>query len=728
MLGYESIPLLLLLIYVLLLNCNFLHAQEGLRVITAPTFASYESIKSVQEDEWYHGQNAIFDDDAIWLNPDPREAQTRALSNIGKIIYKDKVQFRYPDYGIISFSTSFTFQIITTNPYPGCGSGMTFFIADYDKAPRRSYGRYLGLLSPNTTNSNRFFAVEFDTHISEEFADPSASHIGIDINSLKSLMYVDSNPNSSSPYYPELYLYNNNTFTAWIEYSASASRIQVWMRNSSSSLRPSFPCLSLQYNLSDVFQDYMYVGFSAASNASDDGMQGHVLYAWNLTTYPPAINKFQTAKILIPLVVTLSSVVLLCVCLMFMKRRKGLITMHNGGQFLQIASSSRAFIEKLVYRSTLREYRYEELIRASHNFSQSNKIGEGSFSMVYKATLVNGQTIAIKRLKEGCRKEVEFSTEMKVISNLRHKNLLPLLGWCYEKGEALLVYEFMRRGSLNHHLYGKDRGTLPSKVRLDILLGVASALEYLHKQLGDCVLHRDVKAANVLLTEDFKPMLGDFGLARLIHHDERSVSMTPAGTPGYVAPEVVFRNKVTDKADVYSYGVLVLVVACGRPAILESAISGSESDGGRQLADWIKILYQRNQLIEALDSTMSMSMSEMERSQWRRVLHMAMICVNQCPKLRPTMSQVCQALQGETVLWMNQPLPARRASSYLRSWSWRSASEALYFDNRRSVSVSPLYVNAISRPPAAGQLSPASPGGGQMSPTTFAQGENWEGR
>ncbi|MCO5606298.1 hypothetical protein L7F22_060485 [Adiantum nelumboides] len=394
------------------------------------------------------------------------------------------------------------------------------------------------------------------------------------------------------------------------------------MRNSSSSLRPSSPCLSLQYNLSDVFQDYMYVGFSAASNASEDGMEGHVLYGWNLTTYPPATNKFQTAKILIPLVVTLSSVVLLCVCYMSMKRRKGTITVYNGGQFLQIASGSRAFIEKLVYRSTLREYRYEELIRASHNFSQSNKIGEGSFSMVYKATLVNGQMVAINRLKEGCRKELEFSTEMKVISNLRHKNLLPLLGWCYEKGEALLVYEFMRRGSLNHHLY----------------------------------------------------------------------------------------------------------VAYGRPAMFESAINGSESDGGRQLADWIKILYQRNQLMEALDSTMSMGMSETERSQWRRVLHMAIICVNQCPKLRPTMSQVCQALQGETVLWMNQPLTARRASSYLRSWSWQSASEALYFDNRRSVSVSPLHVNAISKPPVAGQLSPASPGGGLMSLTTFAHGENWEGR
>ncbi|KAI5072869.1 hypothetical protein GOP47_0012975 [Adiantum capillus-veneris] len=713
MLGRIINPLQVLLINLLLLYCKFLHAEEGLRLITAPTFASYESIKSVPEDDWYHGQDVSYADDSVWLNPDPRESQTRAVSNIGKIIYKDKVQFKYADYGMISFKSSFTFQIITTNPYPNCGSGMAFFIADYDKAPERSYGRYLGLVRPNATYSYRFFAVEFDTHISEEFADPSGSHIGIDINSLKSIKYVDSNPNSSNP---ELCLYNNLTFQVWIEYNASASLIQVWMTNSSSAPQPSSPCLSLKYNLSDVFQDYMYVGFSASSNASDDSMEGHVLYAWNLTTYPPTSSG---NKLLIPLVVTLSGAVFLCICFVLLyhipraiKKRKGLITVHNQGHFPQIASSSRAFIEKLVCQSTLMEYSYEELVLASDNFASSNKIGEGTFSMVYKATLVNGQTVAIKRLKEGCRKELDFSTEIHIISNLRHKNLLPLLGWCYiDEGEALLVYEYMRRGSLNHHLYGKDKGTLSSKVRLDILLGVASALEYLHKHVVDRVLHRDVKAANVLLTEDFLPMLGDFGLARLIRHDEHSVTMTAAGSPGYVAPEVVFSNKATDKADVYSYGVLVLVVACGRPAMLESASCGLESEGMR-LVDWIWILYRGNQLMDALDPTITIDMSDLERSQWRRVLHLALMCVNPSPKLRPTMRQVCQALQGETFLWI-QPLPAIGPS--LRSQSWRSASEALYLDNKWSVPISP-YVNGISNPPV-GQLSPTSLG--YMSPAIF---------
>ncbi|MCO5559430.1 hypothetical protein L7F22_013030 [Adiantum nelumboides] len=717
MLGYMINPLEVLLITVFLINCKFLQAEEGLRLIIAPTFASYESIISVQEDDWYHGQDVSYADDSVWLNPDPRESQTRALSNIGKVIYKDKVQFKYADYEVISFKTSFIFQIITTNPYPYCGSGMVFFIADYDKAPKKSYGRYFGLVSPNATNSYRFFAVEFDTHISEEFEDPSGSHIGIDINSLKSIKYVDSNPYSSNP---ELCLYKNLTFTVWIEYNASASLIQLWMSNSSLAPRPAFPCLSLKYNLSDVFQDSMYVGFSASSNASDDSMEGHVLYAWNLTTYPPTRTK---TKLLIPMVATLSGVVLLCICCVVLyhipkaiKKRKGMITVLNQKQLPQIASKSRAFIEQLVCQSTLMEYSYEELMLASRSFSQSNKIGEGTFSMVYKATLVNGETVAVKRLKEGCRKELEFSTEMQVISSIRHKNLLPLLGWCYEKGEALLVYDYMRRGSLNHHLYGKDKGALSSKVRLDILVGVASALEYLHENLGDCVLHRDVKAANVLLTEDFMPLLSDFGLARLISHNERSITMTAAGSPGYVAPEVIFSNKVTDKADVYSYGVLALVVACGRPAMLESASCGTESEGMR-LVDWIWILYRSNQLMEALDPTMSRDMPELEKGQWRRLLQLALMCVNQSPKLRPTMREVSQALQGGTILWMH-PLPAMRPP-YLRSQSWRSASESMYLDNRWSVSVPSSYVKV-------GQYSPTSLG--QMSPATFASRENCEGR
>ncbi|MCO5578459.1 hypothetical protein L7F22_032302 [Adiantum nelumboides] len=603
---------------------------------------------------------------------------------------------------------------------------MAFFIADHEKAPEKSYGRYLGIVSPNATKRHRFFAVEFDTHISEDFADPSASHIGIDINSLKSLIYADTSSNASSPYYPDLYLYNNYTFIAWIEYHAPRNLIQVWMSNAISSPRPHRPCLKLAYNLSDVFQDFMYVGFSASNNASEDGMEGHVLYSWNFTTYPPRSNKWPPLLYLIVPLFSLLLLLLCCISLCYIRRvrrkrraskQPKLVTYYRNG------SSGRHYIKQLMEGSNLQEYTYKELRKASHSFAESYKIGEGTFSIVYKATLSNGQTIAIKRMKERYRKHMEFSSEMKIISSLRHRNLLPLLGWCYDKGEALLIYKYMSKGSLNHYLYGQNRGTLSSEVRFTILAGVASALEYLHDHLKDCVLHRDVKAANVLLTEDFEPMLGDFGLARLIDHTEDSVTMTAAGSPGYVAPEVVYTNKATNKADVYSFGVLALVIACGRPAMLRFVEAQHPEEV--RLLDWVWMLHQGNQLMEAIDVTMRMGMSDTEKKQWGCVLHVALMCSNPSPDLRPTMRQACQALQGGDLTLM-KPLPATKPI-YPMSQSWPSASESPLHKEGDSLFVMPSASKGyLSSSP--GYPSSSDSLGQLASLTSFACGENGIGR
>ncbi|KAH7293940.1 hypothetical protein KP509_28G049300 [Ceratopteris richardii] len=270
----------------------FYAAEHGLGTTEHFEFASFNSSRVtdvifVKQDAWYGGQDAQIVDDAIWLNPDPSVVQTRAEANIGKIAYKNRIAFKSPGFGMASFSTSFRFKITTTRRYPNCGSGMVFFIADYLKAPEKSYGRYFGMVSPNDLNALSFFAVEFDTHISTTFFDISGSHIGIDISSLRSAVVADSSPNSAIPeYYRELFLYNNFTFTAWIDYNSSSNLIQVWM-SSSSIQRPSQPILSYKYNLNDVFNETMFVGFSATNNASEDGMEGHVLYSWDFTASSP---------------------------------------------------------------------------------------------------------------------------------------------------------------------------------------------------------------------------------------------------------------------------------------------------------------------------------------------------------------------------------------------------------------------------------------------------------
>ncbi|KAI5073218.1 hypothetical protein GOP47_0011231 [Adiantum capillus-veneris] len=245
---------------------------------------------------------------------------------------------------------------------------------------------------------------------------------------------------------------------------------------------------------------------------------------------------------------------------------------------------------------------------------------------------------------------------MGIISSIRHRNLLELQGWCYEKGEAMLVYKYMRNGSLDRYLYyGEKRGALESETRLRILAGVALALDYLHTGLWECVLHRDVKAANVLLTEKFEPMLADFGLARLVGHDQGAVTMTAAGTPGYVAPEVVYAGKVTEKADVYGFGVLALEVACCRPALHRA--TRPEDNIDFRLVDWVWLLHQGNQLMEALDPAMHVEPAQ--KQHWKCVLHVALMCCSPSPESRPSMRQVSQALHGDTLLIM-QPLPATR--------------------------------------------------------------------
>ncbi|MCO5574387.1 hypothetical protein L7F22_028171 [Adiantum nelumboides] len=555
-----------------------------------------------QDPSWYLGQDASHIDTAIWLNPNPNEVQTRKASNVGRIIYKDPIQFT-PD---MSFTTCFSFQLITTG----------FLWALW----QRICLLHLRLQASAHTQCCKI---------------PRASHMGVDIDSVVSLAYADSSPGSSL--YPRLCLYNNYTFTTWIDYNASSNLIRVWMTNSTSanpvSLAswpdPDTLILRYVYNLSSVFRDQlMYMGFSATNNASEDGMQGAALYSWSFTNEGTAKGSRSQGipkpvlQIVLPIL---------------------------GGCLLMSSRGPRTLV--------LRQYTRRELRKATEGFSGTNKVGEGAFSFVYKGTLDDGSVIAVKKLKQGIRKEDEFSSEIEIISACRHRNLLELQGWCYEKDEAMLVYRFMKRGSLNHYLYGKKKATnevLDSQKRLTILLDIALALDYMHTGLDTCVLHRDVKAANVILADNFKAMLADFGFSRLMKPDEKVVITSGAiGTIGSIAPEVI-DGKATDKSDVYGYGVLALEVAYGRKII--DACSSEHP----YLLDWVWVLKESNKLTEGLDLVMSESTPPHDLERWRRVVHIALLCCDPAPEMRPTMREVTQALQGDTQGILKTPLPLTR--------------------------------------------------------------------
>lgn len=289
-------------------------------------------------------------------------------------------------------------------------------------------------------------------------------------------------------------------------------------------------------------------------------------------------------------------------------------------------------------------FSYNELRTATDNFHPRNKIGRGGFGTVYKGILKNGIQVAVKTLSAGSRQGVrEFLTEIDVISNVRHANLVELLGCCVQETHRSLVYEYLENNSLDGALLGSNnRGTkLDWERRSAICKGTARGLAYLHEELVPHIVHRDIKASNILLTEDFTPKIGDFGLAKLFPDNITHISTKIAGTTGYLAPEYVLGGQLTKKADVYSFGVLILEIVSGRS-------SGKANWGGMQklLLEWAWQLYEEGRPLEMVDP----ELKGFSEDGVIRYIKIAFFCTQATASRRPTMSQVVDMLSRNTRL------------------------------------------------------------------------------
>ncbi|KAG2689601.1 hypothetical protein I3760_09G146500 [Carya illinoinensis] len=316
-----------------------------------------------------------------------------------------------------------------------------------------------------------------------------------------------------------------------------------------------------------------------------------------------------------------SSILIVAVC--FMKRKSD---SNEEEEFLGIGPRPNT-------------YSYAELRSATEEFIPSNKLGEGGFGPVYKGTLSDGRVVAVKQLSVASHQgKSQFIAEIATISSVQHRNLVKLYGCCIEGDKRLLVYEYLENRSLDQALFGKNDLNLDWSTRFSICIGTARGLAYLHEESRPRIVHRDVKASNILLDAELCPKISDFGLAKLYDEKITHISTRVAGTIGYLAPEYAMRGHLTEKADVFGFGVVALEILSGRPN------SDNSLDAEKiYLLEWVWTLHEHNQALGLVDP----KLMEFDEIEAIRVIRVALLCTQASPMLRPPMSRVVAMLAGD---------------------------------------------------------------------------------
>ncbi|KAL7186864.1 hypothetical protein ACSBR2_028554 [Camellia fascicularis] len=294
-------------------------------------------------------------------------------------------------------------------------------------------------------------------------------------------------------------------------------------------------------------------------------------------------------------------------------------------------------------------YTYKELRTATDDFSHANKIGEGGFGSVYKGRLKNGNIAAIKVLSPESRQGLkEFLTEIKVIADIEHENLVKLYGCCVEGDHRILVYNYLENNSLAQTLIGGSYSSIQFswRTRTRICVGIARGLAFLHESVRPHIVHRDIKASNILLDKDLTPKISDFGLAKLIPANMTHVSTRVAGTIGYLAPEYAIRGQLTRKADIYSFGVLLVEIVTGR-CNTNTRLPVEE----QYLLERTWDLFERRELVGLVDTALN---GDFDAEEACRFLKIGLLCTQDTPKLRPSMSTVVKMLIGEVDINENE--------------------------------------------------------------------------
>ncbi|KAG2715452.1 hypothetical protein I3760_03G077500 [Carya illinoinensis] len=373
-------------------------------------------------------------------------------------------------------------------------------------------------------------------------------------------------------------------------------------------------------------------------NRSDGGFAGVNVDGLVVPTFPEGNEKLTERKRMSPriiaviIVISVSVIILGFISFRMSKRAKKL-----GSRKLVGDSNCSPLPSHLC-----RHFSYAEIKAATKNFDDGLIIGVGGFGNVYKGYVEDGScsTVAIKWLKSGSQQGAhEFRTEISTLSKLRHRHIVSLIGYCDEDREMILVYEYMNSGTLRDHLYGTDNPPLTWKRRLDICIGAALGLEYLHTGANHLFIHRDVKTTNTLLNENWVAKVSDFGLCKM---GPTSVSITHISTAvkgsfGYLDPEYFKLQQLTEKSDVYSFGVVLCEILCARPPLVRTALKKQVN-----LAEWFRECYHEDKLDEIVDPFLK---NGIKPECLKKFVEVTMSCLLHDRSKRPSMKDVVGGLQ-----------------------------------------------------------------------------------
>uniref|UniRef100_A0A2N9H4I3 non-specific serine/threonine protein kinase n=1 Tax=Fagus sylvatica TaxID=28930 RepID=A0A2N9H4I3_FAGSY len=551
-----------------------------------------------------------------------------SLGQVGHAFFKFPLKFNTTSSsGItpsLSFSTNFVFVIVPLVPTVGA-HGIAFAISATRNFSHAGGNQYLGIFSSSNNGlpANHILAIELDTVLNPEFGDIDKNHVGIDVNSLNSTesvpaMYFSNKDEKNI----SLELISGNPMHLWIDYDEADKLLNVTLAPTKIP-KPNRPLMSKPIDLSRYLLESMYVGFSATSGTL--APSNHYVLGWSFNKsgqaqsldvsrlpQPPRLRKKRESPGLM-IILLLIAVALLVITII-------------GAAYNSWRKKYEEILEDWEREYGPHRFSYKNLYKATKGFSDKELLGAGVKKVSHDS-------------KQGIK---EFVAEIISMGRLRHRNLVQLLGYCRRKGELLLVYDYMPNGSLDKFLYSNEKSNLNWFQRFRILRGVASGLLYLHEDWEQVVIHRDVKASNVLLDSELNGRLGDFGLARLYDHGTNPQTTHVVGTVGYLAPEFTRTGKATTCTDVFAFGAFMLEVACGRRPIELQRLHEEEI-----LIDWVFECWRKGAIIGASDPRLEGNyvVEEMEL-----VLKLGLLCSHSMPEARPSMRQVMQFLDGDAKL------------------------------------------------------------------------------